>query len=840
MYDIVVFSHLRWNFVYQRPQHLLSRLARGRRVLFVEEPVFGEGDAWLDTASPADGVTVLTPRTSIGAAGFDDRQLATVGALVRAFLDQQAVTRPVVWFYTPMALPLLVGMDARAVVYDCMDELSAFDFAPPQLLEREAALLEVADLVLTGGPSLYEAKRPRHTNVHCFPSAVDVQHFAPAAGAREAEPGGDHQGSDLQDAIPSPRLGFFGVIDERLDLALIAALAAADPSWQIVMVGPVVKIDPARLPRADNLHWLGQQPYAILPGLVADWDVCLLPFALNASTRFISPTKTLEYMAAEKPVVSTSVRDVALLYGDQVRIAKNAEGFIAHCRQALHENAEQRAMRVAGMRAAVATTSWHKTAGAVRALLNRAARSVEAAAPSVRALEHFDQVVIGAGPTGLAAAHYLGQAAPESSTVVIEREREVGGWCRSVVDRGFTFDHAGHIMFSNDPEVLRLYQVLLGENVHWQNREAWVFSKGVHTRYPFQGALYGLPPAVLKECLMGAIEAQQQASANPEAQPPGNFEEFIYRVGGKGVAKHFAIPYNRKLWAVPLDQMETSWLGGRVPLPDLEQMIEGALEPAPAPMGPNARFGYPLRGGFQALMDGFLPLIDAELALNTSIVKVSPRQRLVQTSDGRVLHYDKLVSTMPLPALVGICQEAPVDVRQAAAALRHVSVRCVNLGIGRAGITDKHWIYYPEDTVFHRIFVQGNASPHNNPEGGFGLTCEITYGAGKPLPVDGQALIDLCLADCRRIGLLRDDDTLLASNQVDMPCAYVVYDHARAANVELIRNWLSSFGVVLAGRYSEWACYNSDHAFMAGRRAAQECLADTAALDLGETATVAA
>ena len=200
-------------------------------------------------------MTVLTPHTPIEAAGFDDRQMATVSALVGAFLKAQQVEQPLVWFYTPMALPLLDGLDAKAVVYDCMDELSAFDFAPPQLLQREAELLSVADLVLTGGPSLYEAKRPRHTNVHCFPSAVDVAHFAPPVAPRDGAMRA--AATALQHHIAAPRLGFFGVIDERLDLDLVAALAAADPSWQIVMVGPVVKIDPARLPQAPNLHWLG-------------------------------------------------------------------------------------------------------------------------------------------------------------------------------------------------------------------------------------------------------------------------------------------------------------------------------------------------------------------------------------------------------------------------------------------------------------------------------------------------------------------------------------------------------------------------------------------------------
>lgn len=467
-------------------------------------------------------------------------------------------------------------------------------------------------------------------------------------------------------------------------------------------------------------------------------------------------------------------------------------------------------------------------------------------------------LVIGAGPTGLSAAYHLGKDA-----FLIEQHDAVGGWCRSIQNGGFTFDYAGHIMFSKDEYVHKLYKMLLGDNVHWQNREAWIFSKGVYTRYPFQGALYGLPPEVIKECIMGAIEARygnaptadsQAALREPpgEAKPiepidccadgsvdisgeqengrrvceprsgePRNFEEFIYRVWGKGIAKHFAIPYNRKLWAVPLNEMETSWLGGRVPLPDLAEIIEGALKPVPRPMGPNARFGYPLRGGFQALMNGFLPHLEGELKLGTRVERVSPSRHTVTLSDGDTLSYNYLVSTMPLPALVrAIGEEAPANIRAGAQGLRHVSVRCVNLGIGREKLTDKHWIYYPEDTVFHRIFVQGNASPYCNPPGGFGLTCEITYSEHKPLPAEGDALIQRCIQDCRRVGMFNVDDPVWVASQVDLPYAYVVYDHARARNVELIREWLLERDIVLAGRYSEWEYYNSDHAFVAGKKAA--------------------
>lgn len=871
---LIVFSHLRWNFVFQRPQHLLTRLARHYRIYFFEEPVPGEAQQWLEISEPAPNVRVCRPHSTIASPGFHDDQIPALQEMLLELMEHENITDHGVWFYSPMALPLMQKLQPALVVYDCMDELSAFRNAPRQLLQRESALLKVADVVFTGGPSLYRAKRDRHPRVHCFPSSVDAAHFGLARDRANDHPAQHH--------LPHPRLGYFGVIDERLDLNLVASLADARPEWQICMVGPHVKVDPAALPRRPNIHYFGQRAYADLPGFVAGWNVCLQPFALNEATRYISPTKTLEYMAAERPIVSTPITDVAEPYGDIVHIANDAREFLAACERAMNESDGERTLRIAGMQATLSRTSWDKTAAEMAALLEQVARGEQTAArlPAVHSqiarataeestvelpAQEYASIVIGAGPTGLSAAYHLG-----ADSLLLEQNATVGGWCRSIQDNGFTFDYAGHIMFSNDAYVHELYRKLLGDNVHWQDREAWIYSKRVYTRYPFQGALHGLPPDVLKECIVGAIEARfgklQDAPAKPAAvvqgssassckaesitdccadgvaestvplvaasrttrslaAEPNNFEEFIYKVWGAGVAKHFAIPYNRKLWAVPLTEMETSWLGGRVPLPDLEEMIDGALRPVGKPVGPNARFGYPLRGGFQALMNGFLPLLTGDLRTNAQVKRVLPKARKVILADGTVYRYGKLISTAPLPRLIQmIGPDAPERIVAAAGKLRHVSVRCVNIGVARENVTDKHWIYYPEDSVFHRIFVQGNASPHCNAAGGFGLTCEITYSPDKPLPCDGDALTDRCIRDCIAVGMLKEDDAIVARSQVDMPYAYVVYDHARKSNVEVIREWLAQHDILLAGRYSEWEYYNSDHAFLAGKKVADAVL----------------
>ena len=353
MSTILVFSHLRWNFVYQRPQHLLSRLAREYQVIFVEEPMVGSPNNFLEHISACPGVDVLRPHITGDVLGFDEGNVEPLQEMVANYLQTNSINDYAIWLYTPMALPIAKQLKPCALIYDCMDELSAFKNASPHLIHRENELFSMADIVFTGGPSLYESKKAKHHNVYCFPSSVDAVHFAPAKSAE------DHE---AQKDIPHPRVGYYGVIDERIDIDLIAALADTRPDWQVIMVGPVVKIDPEVLPKRPNIHWLGQRSYEDLPKLVRTWDVCMMPFALNESTRFISPTKTLEYMAAERPTVSTPIKDVVDPYKHVVRIAYSHEEFIEACAKTLAESETERASRLKAMRSIIAQTSWDKTA----------------------------------------------------------------------------------------------------------------------------------------------------------------------------------------------------------------------------------------------------------------------------------------------------------------------------------------------------------------------------------------------------------------------------------------------------------------------------------------------
>ena len=355
--DLICFSHLRWDFVFQRPQHLLTRCANERRVFYFEEPVYDAESPWLQLEGRGS-VTVAVPHVPPGCGEVE--VIAAQRALANDLITRERIKQYVLWYYTPMALAFSDHLSPAAIVYDCMDELSAFRGAPPELTLREQQLLRRADVVFTGGQSLYEVKRHAHPNVHAFPSSVDVAHFSKARRIQE-----DPLDQML---IPRPRLGFFGVIDERMDMALLAGVASAKPDWQLVMIGPVVKIDAATLPAAANIHYLGSKSYDELPSYIAGWDVALLPFARVEATRFISPTKTPEYMAAGKPVVSTSIADVVRPYGQRglVRIADTVDEFVLACEAALAEDGVAR-MRDAD--AFLRQTSWDGTWAQMRAAM---------------------------------------------------------------------------------------------------------------------------------------------------------------------------------------------------------------------------------------------------------------------------------------------------------------------------------------------------------------------------------------------------------------------------------------------------------------------------------------
>ena len=362
---LICFSHLRWNFVFQRPQHLMSRFADEMNVIFWEEPldIGPKETAYLKVREAEDspGVRVVTPHLPEGMP--EDAREAALMRLLDAHVA--SLHGPLVaWYYTPMMLPFSRHLEADVTVYDAMDELSKFKFAPAKLLDLEQELLEKADIVFTGGSSLYEAKKDRHSNVHCFPSSVDRVHFLKAR-ARQFDPAD-------QEELPKPRFGFYGVIDERFDTELLDRIAEMRPDWSFVMVGPVVKIAEDDLPRRPNIHYLGSKTYAQLPSYLAGWNVALMPFAMNESTQFISPTKTPEYLAGGKPVVSTPIKDVVRHYGhiQGVLIADNADDFVAQCERALELSGNPESGWLAETDLLLSATSWDTTQARMAGLIH--------------------------------------------------------------------------------------------------------------------------------------------------------------------------------------------------------------------------------------------------------------------------------------------------------------------------------------------------------------------------------------------------------------------------------------------------------------------------------------
>lgn len=549
---LICFSHLRWDFVTQRPQHLMRRFAVSRPVYFWEEHIPCDHPLpYLEYHPfPNDRVIALRPRVP---RHWDAAQVeAGLAELLGLLIKSTNSVAPLMWFYTPMMFSFARQFAAQAVVYDCMDELSAFRFADPSLLDREQRLLARADVVFTGGYSLYESKRKWHGNVHPFPSAVEVDHFEKARS-------GSAQPADQSD-IAGPKLGFYGVIDERVDLALIDAVAAAHPEWSLIMIGPVAKIDPAYLPQRPNIHWLGTRDYADLPAYVSGWDVALMPFAINEATRFISPTKTPEYLAAGLPVVSTPITDVIRHYGDMdaVAISDTAEGFILACEAAL------RLPRAGGWLdaadKALATQSWDRTQAAMAAQIDRVVSARRwAQAPQKR--EHYDTLVVGAGFAGSVIAERLA-AESGQRVLVVDRRPHIGGNAFDEYDAAGVLVHkyGPHIFHTNSSEVFDYLSRFTG----WRPYEHRVLADVGDKRVPMPinrttlNALYGL--SLNSEA---AAEAFLASRAEPIDQIRTS-EDVVLSVVGRELYELFFRGYTRKQWGLDPSELDRS-VTARVP-----------------------------------------------------------------------------------------------------------------------------------------------------------------------------------------------------------------------------------------------------------------------------------
>ena len=555
---IVCFAHLRWNLVFQRPQHIMTRLADSFDVLYWEEPR-EETDcttARIEREQLGEGIERLVPVLPAGL-GESARDAQLAGLLEDVLAD---ITGPrIFWYYTPMMLGFSAAAQADLVVYDCMDELANFAFAPADIAVREAALMARADLVLCGGKSLYEARIGRHPEIHCIPSGVDVVHFA--RGADGLPDPVDQAG------LPRPRLGFYGVIDERMDLQLLAEIAAARPAWSFVMVGPVVKITPADLPQAPNIHWLGRKDYAELPAYAGGWDIALMPFARNASTEFISPTKTPEYMASGLPVVSTSIRDVVSGYGglNAIRIADDPAHFIEACEDLLAAPETARAAWRAEARDCLADKSWDGIAARITRELDSAlaARRAAPRTPSTAAgpTRHYDVLVVGAGFAGSVMAERLA-AGSGRSVLVIDKRKHIAGNAFDHRDEAGILVHkyGPHIFHTNSRDILDY----LSRFTRWRPYEHRVLAEVEGRLVPMPinrttlNALYDLDLATDAEA-----EAYLKSVAVDVPEVKSSRDTVVAQVGEDLYAKFFR-GYTRKQWGVDPTELDKS-VAARVP-----------------------------------------------------------------------------------------------------------------------------------------------------------------------------------------------------------------------------------------------------------------------------------
>lgn len=615
---LICFSHLRWDFVFQRPQHLMTRLAKTMPVIFWEEPVIHGADAppMLDVRSRGAGVTVVTPHLPDGLT--PQAAEARLSAMLQSHLAAHRGGRLIRWYYTPMMLPFSRSLAASCTVYDCMDELANFDFAPEGLAELERELLAAADLVFTGGYSLYEAKRALHPSIHPFPSSVDRGHFAQARGGL-ADPAD-------QRALPRPRLGYYGVIDERMDLDLIAGIADARPDWAVVMVGPVVKIDPARLPQRPNIAYLGGKPYDELPAYASGWDVALMPFAINASTRFISPTKTPEYLAAGLPVVSTPITDVVRHYGDMeaVRIAATPDAFVAACEEALAMRGDGESGWLAEADLALADMSWDNVAERMRALIDGVTST-----RSRTAKPHYDYLVVGAGFAGAVMAERLA-ADLGKRVLVIDRRPHIGGNAYDHHDDAGILVHryGPHIFHTNARDIVDY----LSAFTDWRPYEHRVLASVRDRLVPMPinrttlNLLYGLS-------LSNDEDAADflESRAEPVAEIRTSEDVVVSQVG-RELYETFFRGYTRKQWGMDpseLDKAVTSRIPTRTNVDD--RYFTDKFQAMPAR-------GYTAM--FEAMLDH--PNIDIRLDSDFETVRAE-------------VDFDRLVYTGPIDEYFGLC-----------------------------------------------------------------------------------------------------------------------------------------------------------------------------------------
>lgn len=431
-------------------------------------------------------------------------------------------------------------------------------------------------------------------------------------------------------------------------------------------------------------------------------------------------------------------------------------------------------------------------------------------------------VILGAGLAGLSAAYTL-QSAGQHEWQVYERHATPGGLARTATIDGYRFDYGPHILFTIDEDIRELIQDLLGENFHAQDRKAYIYhhAHDLYTRFPFQAHLHGLPTELVADCLNGLVRAVER-QARGEFHPK-NYLEWMRGFFGDGITEHLMLPYAKKIWTIEPDRMDFSWIGRRVPTPDVERIIRGALSDEVDQVGATSQFWYTKRGGIEPLPRALAARVE-NIHLERTAVKIELPNKQLVFEDGEVVPFRHLVYSLPLPFLPRFIDNLPPAVERACAGLQYQGIHCVNLGIDREDISDKHWIYYYEDEFpFHRLSLPANFSPDTVPAGKSAISTEVAFSQHRPL--DAQSAREKTIEAVKVAGLITEDDRIELVHSEEIYPAYVIYDLDHARNVETIRSWLRENDIWNVGRFGEWQYFNMDHSMRSGRRAAEEILA---------------
>ena len=420
-------------------------------------------------------------------------------------------------------------------------------------------------------------------------------------------------------------------------------------------------------------------------------------------------------------------------------------------------------------------------------------------------------VVIGGGLAGLSAAYHLGEHDP----IVFEKETALGGLCRSFTQDGFTFDCTGHLIHLKNDYTKELVAKLLPDMFSPHERLAAIYSKEVTTPYPFQANTYGLPPQVVKECVMGFIETLGHRNGNSHA----NFHDWVLKTFGSGIAKHFMLPYNEKFWKMDLAEITADWVSWSIPKPSLEEVINGALGLTNNGMGYNPRFIYPKVGGIDCLPQA-LARRTSKIFKEHTLELIDARKKYVRFTNGREEPFDRLVSTIPLPLTYDLLVGAPDDLRAAARQLRAVSVLNFNIGVNRPKISDRHWIYFPEsEYIFSRVGFPANFSEDVAPPNTSSIYIEITHGPGRK--IDVETAYEQAITDLHKCGILQKDDRILTRHVLDIRCAYIIFDRNRQNNLSRLIEYLERQNIFTAGRYGRWDYYSMEDSILSGKAAAE-------------------